>query len=600
MGGLAYQETIEEMDRELTRVVEDFDRAVNVEALRRTKETGEHSLTQSLDSPSQQFRVEQELLLGRLKYVKTSYHQGLRCMEGTHTSLLEQIIAWVTTGPEQTDGRNTYWIYGLPGIGKTSLAHSICASLDDQEQLAGAFFCRRDDPELSEPINILPTLIHKLTIIFPPFRSIVAERLRRNPNVTPESMKYTLFLDFIRTLPRLPTRTLVFVIDAFDECGNTQSRQDILKTLTDAAAHAPWLKVIITTRPEVDIQRFFDDPTQLSHLRYDLTADKETTSDLRIFAEDRFKKVALTRYLQCHWPEQVLFNRVISWAAGLFIFIKTLARTLEQCHDPTALLEATLQNSAGPGLTALYGLYSSIIRARKVDSNTEFRRMIGVLLITALYRPLCEEMIAELAGVRADLVKMWVGDLSSLLYRDEGANRGIRVRHLSISDFFVSYDCHSDYQVNLRDANMQLGIACMEKMIEQLRFNICGLEDSRLANNDVKDLPSRIKENISDALQYCSLYWSNHLCFTPDTGDGRVWENLRKFFEGPYALFWIEVLSIMGMVRIGVPSLRAVISTLVKVSRAPVYYDDYLKVIQTCCRMAIRAFWKECRMFVVS
>ena len=30
---------IEEMDRELTRMIEDFDRAVNVEALHRTRET---------------------------------------------------------------------------------------------------------------------------------------------------------------------------------------------------------------------------------------------------------------------------------------------------------------------------------------------------------------------------------------------------------------------------------------------------------------------------------------------------------------------------------------------------------------------------------
>ena len=43
VGGSAYQETIEEMDIELTRVIEDVDRAVNVEALRRTKETGKHS-----------------------------------------------------------------------------------------------------------------------------------------------------------------------------------------------------------------------------------------------------------------------------------------------------------------------------------------------------------------------------------------------------------------------------------------------------------------------------------------------------------------------------------------------------------------------------
>ena len=145
-------------------------------------------------------------MLSRLKSVRTSYHQDLRCMEGTRKSLLKKIMAWVASGPEQMYGGNTFWIYGSPGIGKTSLSHSICASLDDQEQLAGAFFCRRDDPELSEPRNILPTLIHKLAIILPPFRSIVADLLRKNPNVTPESMKHTLFLDFIRKLPRPPKK----------------------------------------------------------------------------------------------------------------------------------------------------------------------------------------------------------------------------------------------------------------------------------------------------------------------------------------------------------------------------------------------------------
>jgi hypothetical protein len=545
----------------------------------------------------QRSRVEQELLLGRLKFVKTGYYRDLCCMEGTRKSLLKQIIAWVANGSEGTNGKNTYWIYGLPGIGKTSLAHSICASLHDEEQLAGAFFCRRDDQELSEPRNILPTLIHKLAILFPPFRTVVAECLRKDPNITPESMRHTLFLDFIRKLPRLPKRTLVFVIDALDECGSTQSRSDILRALTDAAAHAPWLKVIITSRPEVDIQRSFDGPTQLSHLRYDLTADKETTSDLRIFAEDRFSRVASMRCLQSPWPEPLLFNRVISRASGLFIFIETLALSLEHCHDPTELLRTTLQDSASPGLTSLHRLYSSIIKARRVHSNAEFRRMIGVLLITAPHRPLCEETIAELTGVRPDLVKMWVADLSSMLYRDEGAGGGVRVRHLSISDFFVSDDCQADYKVNPQDANMELGIACLENMVENLRFNICGLEDSRLANEDVKGLALRIKENISDALQYSSLYWSNHLCFTPDAGEGRVWEMLRKFFEEPYALFWVEVLSIMGMMRIGVPSLRELTSKLVKVSTAR---DGDYKAILTCSRIRMRGFWKEFRMFVVS
>ena len=48
-GGRAYQEKIEATDRELTRVVDDFDCAMNVETLLRIKETGKHSFSPSLD-----------------------------------------------------------------------------------------------------------------------------------------------------------------------------------------------------------------------------------------------------------------------------------------------------------------------------------------------------------------------------------------------------------------------------------------------------------------------------------------------------------------------------------------------------------------------
>jgi len=49
-------------------------------------------------------------------------------------------------------------------------------------------------------------------------------------------MEGSLLLGFLRSLPRPPEYTLVFVIDALDECGNHKNRQDVLKVLTDAAA----------------------------------------------------------------------------------------------------------------------------------------------------------------------------------------------------------------------------------------------------------------------------------------------------------------------------------------------------------------------------
>jgi len=44
LGGLVRPEKIEEMDEELTKVIEDFDRAVNVEALRLAKESSKQAL----------------------------------------------------------------------------------------------------------------------------------------------------------------------------------------------------------------------------------------------------------------------------------------------------------------------------------------------------------------------------------------------------------------------------------------------------------------------------------------------------------------------------------------------------------------------------
>jgi hypothetical protein len=453
-------------------------------------------------------------------------------MDGTHKSRLKEIVDWVDNKSEKKDllQSNTYWIYGLPGIGKTSLTHSICASLYDQGQLAGAFFCRKDGPNLSEPRNILPTLIYKLARISPPIRKIVANCLRNDPNLTPESMKDSFFLDLLDKLRKRPIDSLVFVINAFDECGDDRSRPRLLRLLTGVATRASWLKIIITSRPEADIRRFFHGLTQSSYLGYDLAKDEEASGDLRTFARSEFEPVAEKWYLPAPWPEETLLDRIISRANGLFIFIRTLVLALEHCENPTAFLKATSEE-AGAGLKPLYGLYSNILNSRIAHSRTEFQRVIGVALSAAPYRALCEETIAELAGVEANVIKKWVDDLSSLLYREEGTNGGIRVRHLSISDFLVSDDCPCGYRINLRDANVQLGIYCLKTMVSQLRFNICGLEDSRLANTDIKDLPFRIKKNIPDCLQYSSLYWSNIFCFAPDSNDqgcGITWRNSLK------------------------------------------------------------------------
>ena len=50
IGGPAYPERIEEIDKELDKVIEDFDRALYVETLRLASETSKLSFSPSVDS----------------------------------------------------------------------------------------------------------------------------------------------------------------------------------------------------------------------------------------------------------------------------------------------------------------------------------------------------------------------------------------------------------------------------------------------------------------------------------------------------------------------------------------------------------------------
>ncbi|KIM22718.1 hypothetical protein M408DRAFT_49886, partial [Serendipita vermifera MAFF 305830] len=149
------------------------------------------------------------------------------------------------------------WVYGMPGIGKSAIAHSVCQQLYEIKQLGGSFFCRRDDPARSETNSVLPTLIYGLASVFGPFRKQMAQALRDDPQLTPQSASGELFLHTLQSLEAHPPRSLVLVIDALDECGEPGTRKRLLEHLLKACRQQKWLKTIVISRPEHDIQSIF-------------------------------------------------------------------------------------------------------------------------------------------------------------------------------------------------------------------------------------------------------------------------------------------------------------------------------------------------------
>ncbi|TFK62902.1 WD40 repeat-like protein, partial [Pluteus cervinus] len=86
----------------------------------------------------------------------------------------------------------------------------------------------------------------------------------------------------------------------------------------------------------------------------------------------------------------------------------------------------------------------------------------------------------------------------------------VQIIHPSLADFLL--DPQSGiFHIKLNTVQQFLAQQCMLVLSEQLKFNICHLETSYRRNSDVHDMEIRIVNNVSPELQYCCLYWIQHL-----------------------------------------------------------------------------------------
>ncbi|KAJ7136930.1 WD40-repeat-containing domain protein, partial [Mycena epipterygia] len=90
-----------------------------------------------------------------------------------------------------------------------------------------------------------------------------------------------------------------------------------------------------------------------------------------------------------------------------------------------------------------------------------------------------------------------------------------------------------------------LATTLLNLMDTELRFNICHLPTSYLCNVDMPDFESRLDTYTPKHLQYACRFWVDHLAATSyDTLSAQEAEKL--VFK--HFLFWLEILSLLGMV----------------------------------------------------
>ncbi|TFK70977.1 hypothetical protein BDN72DRAFT_765696, partial [Pluteus cervinus] len=116
-----------------------------------------------------------------------------------------------------------FWLNGVAGTGKSTLAESIFRELQQSMRLGAFFTCRRDETSLSTPLNVLPTIAYQLGIANTSYGKMLLQLLGADPSIEMslgygETQCSKLFIEPISHLLTNTTHEFkIIVVDALDE-----------------------------------------------------------------------------------------------------------------------------------------------------------------------------------------------------------------------------------------------------------------------------------------------------------------------------------------------------------------------------------------------
>ena len=508
------------------------------------------------------------------------YSSGNRqgCLRGTRKDLLLQLQHWLK---DEQDHR-VFWLNGLAGTGKSTIAQTFAEISFANGNLGASFFCSRDFQDRSNLQAIFPTLAFQLAYRYPLFRDQLLQVLKAHPGVGQESLCSQMEKVIVGPLKATCIQTLI-IIDALDECKDEEPASAILSVLSCYVGKIPYVKFFITGRPEPRIRSGFRlKPLQpiTEILKLHDVERSSVDSDIKLFLRTGLTNIAETRS-DCDqiedWPSSYEIDSLCKKAAGLFIYASTVVKFVaSRYHTPTtrlALITSLPQSTIHEGESGIDQLYTQVLKQAFCDVGSDeqelcscFRTVVGTLLL--VFNPLPMEALSTLLKISNIPTTLCL--LHSVLLVPGSKANPVRAFHKSFPDFLTDQGRCKDerFFINPSVHHQDILLSCLHLMEERLKRNICGLDDYAILT-EVKDLSTRQKEHIGDALEYSCQFWAKHLAEIPSGGHGveEVHKAIDKFFT-KHLLFWIEALTIMGCLGASVYAINDIQKWYISVSRA--------------------------------
>ena len=502
------------------------------------------------------------------------------CMKGTRRDVLHQLETWLN---DERDKR-VFWLSGLAGTGKSTITQTFAEITFADGMLGASFFCSRYYEDRSNLKAIFPTLAFQLACRYPRFREELLPVLVASPGVRQESLCSQMEKLIIHPFQETQIATLI-IIDALDECRDEEPASALLSILARYLHQIPLVKLFITGRPEPRIRSGFRLESLQPHtdiLRLHEVEQSSVDSDIRLYFQTELTSVAKNRSdfdVSGPWPSSDDLDTLCAKAAGLFIYASTVVRFVaSNCHQLTERLAdivALPKNTVEERRSGLDQLYTEVLQVafpnKQINDErfySQFRSVVGAVVL--VFNPLSITTLSNLLQIPVSNISTALRPLHSLLIvpMDKLDPTPIHVLHKSFPDFLTDpqWCADSNFFVDPPTCHKDILLSCLKVMKKALKKNICHLDDF-VYLGEVGDLHAQRTKYIGDALQYACQFWTNHLveaiCSGPDVEE--VHKAIDEFFTFHF-LYWVEVLSLMEKLGIGVYALKNIEQWYMQVS----------------------------------
>ncbi|CUA73343.1 Cilia-and flagella-associated protein 52 [Chlamydomonas reinhardtii] [Rhizoctonia solani] len=423
------------------------------------------------------------------------------CTPGTRVDVLANLLGWARSG-----GGGMYWLNGMAGTGKTTIAYSVCAELDSNRQLGASFFCSRLREECRNVNMIIPSIAYQLARFSRPFQFALSAVLEKDPDVhgrLPHMQFDALIakpmLEVQHTLPE----GLVVVIDVLDECEQKESTGRMLDVFLSKSTNIP-IKFILSSRPESQIRDQMTSERVRSRLVLHELDKGEVQADI-----EKYLREGLVRMN----PSEAQIAALVEKAGILFIYAATAIRYIGYDNfqsDPDDRLRALLigsQAQEDKENEEIDQLYMTILEAAL--GNRRLRKVEMDNMRQVLHTVICAREPLSLAGVsellqinNIDRVRAALRPFWSVLHIVESSQL-VTTLHASFPDFMFDPTRSQAYHCNLIAQNRIIAERCFESISRaQPQFNICGIESSYVLDDMVPNIEERVTKTIPLTLSY--------------------------------------------------------------------------------------------------